>query len=158
MRQRRCPRCPYWLFEGLKFLASTLAFNSKKALKIKAFFISSYVFNSWTLVPRYSVASLLTTSPKSGNYAKIMHKCPIFFIFDMFMRSKTRFFCHLPPFLASILASTFQYSFPLMTKALRAFLSKSFFVIKLKLKLYQIHLIRHELIREMSVNSTHKAF
>ena len=26
--------------------------------------------DSWTLVPRYSVASLLATAPKSGNYAK----------------------------------------------------------------------------------------
>ena len=33
-----------------------------------------------------------------------------------------------------------------------------FFAIKLKFKLYQIHLVRHELIREMGVNSSNKAF
>ena len=33
-------------YNFFKNLASTLAFNSKKALKIKAFFVSLYIFNS----------------------------------------------------------------------------------------------------------------
>ena len=67
-------------------------------------------------------------------------------------------FLPFTPILASILASTFQYHFPFITKALRERYSKSFFAIKLKFKLYQIHLVCHKLIRKMGVNSSDKAF
>ena len=43
--------------------------------------------------------------------------------------------------------------FPLTIKALRVSFSKSFFVILLNFKLHQIHLIRHELIRKMGVET-----
>ena len=49
-------------------------------------------------------------------------------------------------------------SFPLYNKSPSRISSKSFFFMKLKFKLYQIHLVRHELVREMSVNSANKAF
>ena len=49
-------------------------------------------------------------------------------------------------------------SFPLIAKALRDIFPKSFFFIKLKFKLHQIHLVRHKLIREMGVNSSDKPF
>ena len=38
------------------------------------------------------------------------------------------------------------------------FLEELFFFMKLKFKLHQIHLIRHEFIRKMGVNTTNKAF
>ena len=59
--------------------------------------------------------------------------------------------------MASILASTFEYHFPFITKALRVISPKSFFAIKLKLKLHQTHLICHKFVRKMSVNSSNKA-
>ena len=46
--------------------------------------------------------------------------------------------------------------FPLIAKALRAHFSKDFF--SLEFKLHQIHLVRHELIREMGINTPNKAF
>ena len=48
------------------------------------------------------------------------------------------------------------YAESLITKALQVLYPKSFFAIKLKFKLHQIHLVGHELIREMGIYSSNK--
>ena len=103
------------------YLASTLAFNSKKALKIKAFFLSSYIFNSCR---PHQNRVIMQNKRINARF---------FCIFDGFMRSKTRFFDKNPCFWRPFWRPHFNIvSF--MTKALRVHFSKSFFLYEIKIQ------------------------
>ena len=81
-----------------------------------------------------------------------------FFIFDSFMQSKIEFFAIYPQFWRPFWRPHFNIIFPLQQKPFEYISRRTFFFNKLKFKLYQIHLINHELIREMGVNSSDKPF
>ena len=104
-----------------------LAFNSKKALKIKAFFISSHVFNSCR---------------PHQNRVIMRNECinaRFFCIFDSLMRSKIRFFDENPCFWRPFWHPHFNILSPYNKSPSRSF-PEELFCIKLKFKLQRIHL------------------
>ena len=98
-------------------------------------------YNSWTLVQlelrsnsKLSAIPSSLRSPYAHSQNEVFmrisyHKCLIFLHFCRIYAVKNPFFCHLPP----VLASTFEYHFFLMTKALRDIFSKSFLFIKIQI-------------------------
>ena len=94
----------------------------------RSFSLSFAQIASWALFRR--ACALLTPTTKMRYLCELaIINASFFCIFDVFMRSKTQFFAIYPP----VLASTFEYHFFLMTKALRDIFSKSFLFIKIQI-------------------------
>ena len=83
---------------------------------------------------------------------------PDFFVYLTYLCSRKQQIFQFMPFLVRILVSTSKSFFIHIAKAVRGIFSNGFFAYFLKFKLHQIHLLFHELIREMGVNSSDKAF
>ena len=86
------------------------------------------------LVGNSMQVQFLSTAPKSGNYAKTMHKCPIFFVYLTCLCGQKNDFLIKTLVFGVHFGVHILISFPLMTKALRAFLSKSFLLYEIKIQ------------------------
>ena len=81
-----------------------------------------------------------------------------FCIFDVFMRSKSHFFAVYPQFWRPFWRPHFNIVFPFMIKALQESFLEELFCYLLEFKFHQIHLLFHELIREVCIYSSYQSF
>ena len=111
------------------------------------------------LVGNSMQVQFLSTAPKSGIYAKWAYKCPIFFAYLIVSCGQKLVFLIKTLVFGVHFGVHISISFSLYNKSPSSTLPEELFpFMKLKFKLHQVHLICHELIGEMGVNSPNKAF